>query len=104
MTAYLVEFYGSRTNTAQVEVSIERARLTAEQLTEHGTPVRPLLSIFVPQDETWFLLYEAGSAGAVRETARLANLLVDRLTVVTARSYAAGFIDSTLSEWRGVTI
>lgn len=103
MTAYLIECYCSHTNAAQVEVSIERARLTAEQVTNQGRPVRPLLSIFVPQDETWFLLYEAGCAEAVRETARLANLPVDRITVVTARSYAAGSFNSTLRERGDVT-
>ena len=39
-----------------------------------GIQVRFLRSIFVPEDETCFHLYEAASAEDVREAARLAEL------------------------------
>jgi hypothetical protein len=47
-----------------------------------GTPVRYLRSIFVPEDEICFLLYEAGSADAVREAALRARLPVERVAAV----------------------
>jgi hypothetical protein len=39
-----------------------------------GIPVRFLRSIFVPEDETCFYLYEAASAEQVREAALRAQL------------------------------
>jgi hypothetical protein len=42
--------------------------------------VRFLRSIFVPEDETCFYLYEAVSVDAVREAARRATVHVERVT------------------------
>jgi len=64
MTEFLVEFYLSRTDTAALHRSVRRARLAAEEQTRRGMPVRYLRSIYVPEDETCFLLYEAGTAKA----------------------------------------
>ena len=50
--------------------------MAAEELTREGTPIRVLRSIFVPEDETCFYLYEAESVEAVREAARRAVLPV----------------------------
>jgi hypothetical protein len=68
---YLLELYVSRTDDHAVEQSVERMRLALEQ---QGTPVRYLRSIFVPEDETCYLLFEAASVEAVREAAQLAGL------------------------------
>jgi uncharacterized protein DUF4242 len=80
MTEFLVELYVSRTDEAAVERGAARGRLAAEELTSEGTPVRYLRSIFVPEDETCFLLYEAASADAVREAARRAELPLARVS------------------------
>jgi hypothetical protein len=74
MPEFLVELYVSRTDTSAVEERSERARRGAEELSREGTPVRYLRSIFVPEDETCFLLYEAGTAEDVEEAARRASL------------------------------
>ena len=79
MAEFLIELYVSRGDAALAGRSGTRARLAAEALTREGTPVRYLRSIFVPEDETCFLLYEAASAGAVREAATRANLPFDRV-------------------------
>jgi Protein of unknown function (DUF4242) len=50
------------------------ARQASEQMQRDGIQVRFLRSIFVPEDETCFHLYEAASAENVREAARLAEL------------------------------
>jgi hypothetical protein len=84
MAQFLVELYVPHGGGRAVERSAERARLAAEQLTREGTPVRYLRSIFVPADETWFVLYEAGSAEAVWETARRADLRFDRIAEAVA--------------------
>jgi hypothetical protein len=41
---------------------------------DEGIPVRFVRSIFVPEDETCFCLYEAASVDAIREAARRAAL------------------------------
>jgi Nickel responsive protein SCO4226-like len=79
MAQFLVELYVPRSGCGVVERAAERALLAAQQLTREGTPVRYVRSIFVPADETWFVLCEAGSAEAVRETARRADLRFDRI-------------------------
>lgn len=88
MAEFLVELYVSRTDEAAVERDAERARLAAEELTREGTPVRYLRSIFVPEDETCFLLFEAGSAEAVREAAQRAALQFERIAETAAASNA----------------
>lgn len=84
MAEFLVELYISRTNEQRAE-SVGRARLAAEELTRAGTPVRYLRSIFIPRDETCFLLFEAASAEHVRDAARRAELRFERISeAVTA--------------------
>ena len=50
------------------------ARRASEQLTREGVAVRFVRSVFVPEDETCFYLYEAASADDVREAVRRAEL------------------------------
>jgi hypothetical protein len=82
MPEYLLEFYLSRTDPRVAAQRGDRARAAAAELTRRGTAVRYRRSIFVPDEETCFLLFEAESAAAVRETARLAALSCER--VITA--------------------
>lgn len=79
MAEYLVELYVPRTSAPVVESDVRRALLGGEQLTREGTAVRCVRSIFVPEDETWFLLYEATSADDVRAAARSVDLPVERI-------------------------
>jgi len=79
MAEYLVELYVSRDDRAAVVSGAKRARAAAEDLTEENVPVRYVRTIFVPEDETCFFLYEAGSAEAVREAARRAGLGDERI-------------------------
>jgi hypothetical protein len=84
MPEYLLELYVSRGDAGAVERGAERSRRSAAELTREGTPVRYLRSIFVPEDETCFFLYEAASADAVREVARRAQLSFERVTEALA--------------------
>ena len=86
MTEFLVELYVPRTDPLAAESGAERARLAAEELTREGTPVRYLRSIFVPEDETCFALYEAVTAEAVREVARRAALRFEHVAEAVTHS------------------
>jgi|SRR4029077_12180412 hypothetical protein len=82
MPEYLVELYVSRTDAGPLRERIETARQAAEQLSSEGTPILQIHAIFVPEDETCLLLYEAASVDAVREVAQRAELSFERLTAV----------------------
>jgi len=89
MPEFLVEVFVPRDGGAVVERSAERARLAAEELTRERRPVRYLQSIFVPDDETCFLLYEAESAEAARQAAALASIAFERVSEVIGDTLTA---------------
>jgi hypothetical protein len=81
---FLVELYVSRTDGTVVESNARSARKAAEELTAEGRPVRYVRSMFVPEDETCFFLYEADAAADVEEAARRAALPFDRVALALA--------------------
>jgi hypothetical protein len=81
MREYLLELYLSRTAEPSAAATGESARAAAEELTRLGTQVSFRRSFFVPDEETFFVLFEAESAEAVREVARLASLPFDRVSL-----------------------
>jgi hypothetical protein len=83
---FLLEFYVARTDSGVVGHGAERARLAAKELTRDGTPIRFVRSIFVPEDETCFYLYEAETVEAVREAARRAALPSERIVEAISES------------------
>lgn len=88
MPKYMVELYVPRDDYAAVERGVEQTRRAAELLTGHGTPVRYLRSIFVPEDETCFFLLEAADADSAQAAARATELPFER--VATAVSELGG--------------
>jgi hypothetical protein len=74
MNEFLVELYRSQTEVQAAVADGERARAAAEVVTGSGTAVRLVRSIFVPEDETCFLLFEAESPSAVRQAMATAGL------------------------------
>ncbi|HZQ66279.1 MAG TPA: hypothetical protein VFA66_13750 [Gaiellaceae bacterium] len=78
MPEFLIELYVPRADTAAVERRAARARVAAEELSREGTPVRYLRSVFVPEDETCFLLWESARVEDVVEAARRASLRFER--------------------------
>jgi hypothetical protein len=82
MPEFVVELYIARTDAAAMRGAARRARLAAQELTGLGTPVRYMRSIFVPEDETCFLLYEAASPDTVRSAVARAHLPSDRVAEV----------------------
>ncbi|MGA3362253.1 MAG: nickel-binding protein [Solirubrobacteraceae bacterium] len=85
MREYLLELYLSRTDEPAAVASGERARAAAQELTRRGTPVSFLRSFFVPEEETFFVLFEADSADAIRDVARLASLPCERVSLALTR-------------------
>lgn len=86
MPEYLLELYLSRSEGRIAADHGESARAAAEELTRQGTPVSYRRSFFVPTEETLFVLFEAGSADAVCDAARLASLPYDRVSVALTQS------------------
>jgi uncharacterized protein DUF4242 len=72
-TRYTVELSLPQAGCADVQEVATRARAAA------GGGVRFLRSIFVPEDDTCFLLYEGPSAESVRAAAQRARLGVQRV-------------------------
>jgi hypothetical protein len=73
-TRYTVEVWLPGAGFADVQETAARARAATE-----GEPVRFLRSIFVPEDDACFLLYEGPSAESVRAAALRARLGVRRV-------------------------
>jgi Protein of unknown function (DUF4242) len=80
MPEYLLDFYVARSAADNAERAVAGARSAAEALTREGRPVRCLCSIFVPEDETCFVLFEADSEETVRDAAERAALPFERIT------------------------
>jgi hypothetical protein len=79
MAEFLVEFYVSCADADGVERESQRARRAAAALTTEGQPVRFVRSIFVPEDETCFLLVEADTAEIAHEVVTRAAVPFERV-------------------------
>jgi hypothetical protein len=76
---YLVEVYHSKTRPDEALLAAERARAAAEEIARDRIAVRYVRSHFLREDETFLYLFEAPSAGAVREACRRAGIAGDRI-------------------------
>jgi Nickel responsive protein SCO4226-like len=83
MAEFLLELYVARTNCAAVERGAESLGRSAAELSAEGHAIRVLRSLFVPEDETCYVLLEAATADAVREAARRAELPFERVVETT---------------------
>jgi len=82
MPEYLLELFVPRDDAAGAATEGESARAAAEEMTRRGTAVQYRRSVFIPADETCFVFFEAESADAVRDAARLAALPCERVSAV----------------------
>ena len=96
MDEYLVELYLPRRDEAALADAAMRARAASDQVANEGRHVRYLRTIFVPQDEICFHLYEAQAAEAVGEASLRAQIAYDR--IVRAVSIDRGESDPTTPE------
>jgi hypothetical protein len=79
---YLVESYLPRHELLVRARTVDRVRSAARAVSVQGTPVRHLRSIFIPDDESCFHLFEGPSAEAIEEVSRHAELEYDRIVEV----------------------
>lgn len=78
---YLAEFYLPAGSS--LAGAVQRARAGAGQATAAGADVAFLGAVFVPQDETCFALYRAGSPPEVTAAGTLAGFAFDRVAGAT---------------------
>ena len=90
MPRYLAELYLPMAGAGDLEKAAARACTAAEEMSRAGSTVRYLRSIFVPEDETWFLLYEAPSAAAVLEAGARAGISIERVADAVVTEGQAG--------------
>ena len=84
MPSYLVETYLGRGMAGERASRERRARSVAEELTRERTPVRFDHSIYLPEDEVCFFVFDAPSGRDAALTAQRAGL--DPIRVVEADS------------------
>jgi uncharacterized protein DUF4242 len=76
---YTVELRLPRAGWGDLEDATARARQATEQMRLEGEHIRFLRSIFVPEDDACFFLYEGSSARSVQAAATRAKLGVRRI-------------------------
>jgi Protein of unknown function (DUF4242) len=79
MPDFLVELYVPAADSSSLREVADRARRAAAHMRREGTAVYYLRSIFVPEDETCFHVFEGPSAQAVGEASRRASIEYDRI-------------------------
>ena len=79
MTTFIVETYLSRDAAGEPDLTVSRATAAAAELQASGRVVRYLRAIFIPDDETCLLLFDADAAEVVRTAASRAGLDPDRV-------------------------
>jgi hypothetical protein len=82
---HLVELHRPQDGWVGLQTQAAQARSAAEQISSEGTPVRFLRSIFVPDDEACFHLYE-GTAAAVAEASSRALIPFDRIVETVSQA------------------
>ena len=79
MEHYLAELYLSRLARSDLAAAARRVEAAAAELTREGSATRYLRTIFVPEDETCFYLFEAESAETVASVGGRAQLTFERV-------------------------
>ena len=79
MARFLIELYVARDDVAAVVRRVEAVRVAAEELSGDGLLIRYHRSMFVPEDETCFLVFEADRIEDVELAATQARLAFERI-------------------------
>lgn len=86
----MAETYLPRPRGATVRERERRVREAARELTQRGTPIAFVRSIFVPQDEICFLVFDAESADAVGAACARAAVRFERVVEAVESRPQAG--------------
>src|ERR671934_1470041 len=81
---YLVEAYISKSDANGPAGIPDRAVLASEEMRREGTFVRYVRSIFIPQDETCFHIFEARSEQDASNAAARAGIRPERVLETTS--------------------
>jgi Protein of unknown function (DUF4242) len=77
---YLVEWYQPALSAALLEETQRQLGRSAAEVSQEGTAVSLLMTLFVPDDEVAFCLFAAGSPTSVEQTCRRAALPFERIS------------------------
>jgi hypothetical protein len=77
---FLVELYVSRCKASDFDEEAQRVRSVSDDLSRRGLQIRYLRSLFLPEEETCFHLFEASGLEAVEEAVQSAGLECERIT------------------------
>jgi hypothetical protein len=77
---YLVEWYQPALTEALLKRTAGQIDRSAAELSNEGTAVALLLTLFMPDDEVAFCLFAAGSLASVEQACRRAELPFERIT------------------------
>jgi hypothetical protein len=80
---YLVEAYVAKSDLNGPAGVADRAELVSKEMRREGTFIRYLRSIFIPQDETCFHVFEAASEEDARDAAVRAGIQPERVLETT---------------------
>ena len=73
-----------------VQQLTSRARAGAEEMSREGAAIRFLRTIFVPEDQSCFFLYEGNSIEAISEAGRRAELHIVRIGETLQAEFGPG--------------
>ena len=104
MAEYLVELYVAQGDQDVALRHAESAEQAGAELTREGRPVRCLRSIFVPEDETCFLLFDAASVDLVAEAVHRAGLRHEHISAATSTTVGAASAAATHPKGTTMTI
>jgi hypothetical protein len=77
---YLAEWYQSAMTEERLEQTARRIGRSTAELSAKGSPVRVLVTLFMPDDEVVFCLFAAGSPTLVEQACRRADIPFSRIT------------------------
>ncbi len=79
MACFLVETYVSHAQGDAFARAVSLMREAADELRASGLRIRHIRSYAVPEDETWFHVFEADSEEGIIRAATCAGIEVDRV-------------------------
>jgi hypothetical protein len=79
VACFLVETYAAQSYGERFARIVSSLREAADELRSSGTRIRHVRSYAVPDDETWFHIFEADSVDGVMRATAIAGVEVDRV-------------------------
>ena len=89
MAEFLVEVYVRHDDPQTARSNAERAERAAADLRREGQGVECVRSIFVPEDETFLMLFEAPSVEVVTEAVSRAGLRCEHISAAASSAAPA---------------